>query len=299
MAWKQLFSILKWSSLHVFLTLITWVILKSLKWCSLKIFTRWANVCRIRLSFHKWGFVVGLKWQTLSHILRGRWKKKLRYLKSNRNHMCDSLSDSVESRQLPFVSILMSCAAMAEAICEQQKTHPNACLLSSEFNQSILAEKKWLSKSQNVTQITYQHILQNMLWNSNHGLCSNCILNLRKDNNSKISSFPMTDKTLLYILYPNFFLYSDFLYFIHSLFFDPSFHVFVSFCCLPVFFHMVLCTSFFFFLLLTVRKLGVFLWSLSAWLFLNLNLKFWRKNLKIYYLFKKNHHQLHFMEIYT
>lgn len=170
--------------------------------------------------------------------------------------MCDSLSDSVESRQLPFVSILMSCAAMAEAICEQQKTHPNACLLSSEFNQSILAEKKWLSKSQNVTQITYQYILQNMLWNSNHGLCSNCILNLRKDNNSKISSFPMTDKTLLYILYPNFFLYSDFLYFIHSLFFDPSFHVFVSFCCLPVFFHMVLCISFFFFFIADSKKIG-------------------------------------------
>lgn len=56
--------------------------------------------------------------------------------------MCDSLSDSLESRQLPFVSVLMFCAAMAEAICEQQKTHPNSCLLSSEFNQSILAEKK-------------------------------------------------------------------------------------------------------------------------------------------------------------
>lgn len=34
--------------------------------------------------------------------------------------ICRTPSDSAGSRQLPFLSVLMSCATMTEAICEQQ-----------------------------------------------------------------------------------------------------------------------------------------------------------------------------------
>lgn len=122
-----------------------------------------------------------------------------------------------------------------------------------------------------------------MLQNSNHIMFINALIRLRENRNSKICGYLMTDKNLLFILYPNLFLYSDFLYFINSLSFDPmSFLIFVPIIFLLVFFHMLLCILFiyyyFYFLLLVVRRLDVFLSGLSALLFLHVDLKFQRQN---------------------